>query len=287
MWLRVRINDEDLPIGTSIFARATFRGSVIGMSHIYSQSGEYEHEFSLEEFVAQISVPWIDIITGQEAIIRFEFRRGFEQDWHLFAAASPTQWYVMFDRNDRIPGSGERFDFALRKVYEYCRNSTDLPISVARGIDSDLCYDPGQPLIGHPLEFYQAVGGVQCLQTAELMTYLVQASGVSAATLWYWCGSSTVRELYLHGVFYGRQHWVTFQLQAPLHDAAPLNPHFSFHALCHAGQLLDPSYGSIGAPYVMEENPGSAPQVGPQPPAIDHGWNVPCGHPYSSGGACP
>jgi hypothetical protein len=84
----------------------------------------------------------------------------------------------------------------------------------------------------------------QCSGHSKLMTHLTHSAGIGARPQYRWGG-----EWNRVWAFYYSGGAGSLRFLAPVNDFAPLNPHFTFHAITDvAGGLYDPSYGTTGWP---------------------------------------
>lgn len=141
------------------------------------------------------------------------------------------------------------YDFALEKACGYANGGSTLSTvisSVNSGVDTQTSYNPAIS-IGtlHPLLAYESSGasGIQCSDEAYLLRGLLRSIGIDGTVLFIWAGSnSTTLTRYTIGTT--GLTFPSFRLLRGAHDSAPLNPHFSFHAVVNTNSTwYDPSYG--------------------------------------------
>ena len=151
------------------------------------------------------------------------------------------------------------YDKALEKACGYVSGDPDIPGKITVGIDGDINYDPAILLpAGHPLNAYTVAGGSLCADLAVLLRGLMRSVGVDGDVLYIWAGpdaSTFLRYRKASEVSAGFGQWIyTFRVLRAAHDAAPPNPHFSYHAVVPFGGLLhDPSYGLKYPALVFDE----------------------------------
>jgi len=136
------------------------------------------------------------------------------------------------------------YDLAMDKGCRYASSGdpTAIRLAITSGIDRDISYRPipGIEWGDHPLLVYAAAYGGQCSELAYLERGLLRSIGIDANVMYHW-GGAKPNTLLLYRYSGGSG---SFQIIEGVHDDAPANPHFSFHAVVNSGTLiLDPSYG--------------------------------------------
>ncbi len=144
------------------------------------------------------------------------------------------------------------FDLALEKA---CSMAADTAVSnkstiinkLNQGINNEITYDPNIFIYNdiHPLNVYGIAGGdpsFQCSEHANLLRGLMRSIGLDGTTKYIWSGNSLNGEKWL---FTFSNRFATFRIIRNMHDNAPANPHFIFHAVVSAeNRMWDPSYGT-------------------------------------------
>ncbi len=147
------------------------------------------------------------------------------------------------------------YDLALEKACGYAAGAVtstgavDLDAVIGNintGVDHDTKYNPRNS-IGtlHPLSAYERTDGIQCSDEANLLRGLLRSIGIDGTTLYIWAGpnASTLTRFTVGST--GDQN-PSFRIIRGIHDSAPLNPHFKFHAVVSTNsKWYDPSYGLI------------------------------------------
>lgn len=146
------------------------------------------------------------------------------------------------------------YDFALEKACGYVNGDTNIVSKIASGIDGNVNYDPSFLLPpGHPLTAYSSASGGLCADLSYLLRGLMRSIGIAGTVTFYWGGLDNTT-MYRYKVGSTGEDIVTFRVLRAAHDSAPLNPHFSYHAVVpYAGVLYDPSYGISYTTLVFDE----------------------------------
>ena len=158
------------------------------------------------------------------------------------------------------------YDLALQKACDPANGTADIATIVSRinqRVDADIFYDPGNQVFGHPLNGYSQ--SCLCADLALLLRGLIRSIGIDGSVLYKWGGTdSSTQTKYIIGSI--GTHGIdnpTLMVTRSLHDGAPANPHFSYHAVLQVGSTLyDPSYGLSYASLSFAEtaNNNSTPQ---------------------------
>jgi hypothetical protein len=161
------------------------------------------------------------------------------------------------------------YDKALDKACGYVGGMPDIRARVAAGVsaDTEITYDPSRLLAGHPLNAYGS--SCLCSDYAALLRGLLRSIGIDGTVKYMWAGESSTS---LKGYNLlnlptecsggsGLDFCISIRVLRPAKGAAPLNPHFSYHAAVDSGGLLyDAVYGdSYTSPSFDETAYGSTP----------------------------
>ncbi len=176
--------------------------------------------------------------------------------WHNAGTTGTHKVYQVYD----TPIEAPLLDLALEKGCDYSGGESavgDIALKIAQGMAGELSYNPGFPAPGHPLGIY-GFGQCLCADNAELMRLLCRSLGIAADVMWVWGGTSATRRT----TYTGAGSNCSFMVIAPVNDAAPANPHFTYHAqTLVSGTVYDPSYGNAGLITLAETAPGAARQT--------------------------
>ncbi|HKX26919.1 MAG TPA: transglutaminase domain-containing protein [Blastocatellia bacterium] len=188
----------------------------------------------------------------------WEISTGNSGNWYSLGSTGPHTVYYTFNPPIANPFNdmyGNTYPNLYDKALEYaCGNAGgalfehDVIAKVNAAVGRDIYYDPSKATPAqHPLKFLTE-RRAQCADNAELLRGLLRSIGIQAATEYFWGGdiASKVRAYYSYRIYA-----VTMRLLSPVNDDAPVNPHFSFHAIVRANatpvpglpEIWDPSYG--------------------------------------------
>lgn len=140
------------------------------------------------------------------------------------------------------------YDLALEKAVQYADKRTDeaaILSALCVGIHKAITYDSklSLPYTLHPLDAYQAPGGVGCADLGHLLSGLAKSIGIDAPFR-YCFGGPDASTMEQYRVPLTGQTDVSLQLFRPAQPPEPANPHFQYHVVVVMdGVVYDPSYG--------------------------------------------
>lgn len=260
--------DPPLRSGTSITVRAKLNGEVIATKSATVGGGSPKIDN------IQISNDK-DLETNTMAVKKGEYTFNWEMrinnsTWRSIGNSGPHTIYWTWDApktnpfvidmsNDPIGGFRQDiypriYDRALEIA---CGNANgassiqDIVDANNKGVYDNAPYQYTRLPSGvHPLQKYNASipnNGSNCMSHASLLTGLLKSIGIDASTNYLWGGNSQERHWYIYPG-YGPNDPVSIKLTRIRYErfgfVAPLNPHFTYHALTTVGNTnYDPSYG--------------------------------------------
>lgn len=211
-----------------------------------------------------------DKVMAAQLKLEWSFSIDGEKTWTKINSTGPHKIYQVYD----APIERPLYDRALEKACAYVNGDADVAGKINEGIPRDLKYDPAKYHPGPcPLAYYDA-GVCLCMNNAQLLLYLCRSVGIDGSVIYVWAGQDPAEALFYSGPNGQR---ASFMVLARKKDAAPQNPHFTYHAQTEVnGTTYDPSYGSTGLANPVETDPNASTQTGYNwPPQFITNWLPP------------
>lgn len=233
------VADTDVIVGTA--TGATLSGTVI----------EDGTDGDVDGIGSGSAIPNSNGVKTLNTVFKFEY----SIDGTIWAKAGSTTAIPMYFTESTPLDTNDLYELALQKACGYVNGATDIQTKISAGMDGDIYYDPAADHY-HDLSIFSQGEG-ECCCHAIVFCQLCRAVGIDAVPKYIWagCASDTYCKFRWAYIAY-QDRYVPMQLEAPNHDDADADPHFTYHVQAlSGGEYYDPSYGTTGLPTLLETAP--------------------------------
>lgn len=280
----------DEPVESGVWLRSVIDSYVVGEAFDLRISGntitdKHDSDGDVDNITSGASVPGSDAVVTLNRQIEWKVSFDGGYSYCLVGNSGPHKFHFIEAEPLEEPLYDEGLNWAC--FYQTLIPGTQSPVAkICIGVDNTLTYNPGLQAMSqftHPLKIFDGELAAQCQDHSRLMRCLTRSIGIDAIVRYLWGGRDVTR----YGGYKRQtddQWWLdegfpTIQFLEAIHDEAPLNPHFSFHAIVLSGGFyFDPSYGTADISAIGEYQIGCLAKANfPYDTLQDDGTWIPAG----------